>query len=100
MEERLLLPFQTKILIVDDDLRNLLAFEAILEDLGHEVMTARSGKEALELTAKHDFALILLDIMMPGIDGFETAALVHKQADVGDLKYTPILIMTGLASEE
>ena len=100
MADTLLPPFETKILIVDDEPRNLLAFEAILEDLGHEVMTARSGKEALELAAKNDFALILLDIMMPGMDGFETASLVHKEARLGDLKYTPVVILTGLGSEE
>src|SRR5688572_13318510 len=65
MASPLLSSIKTKILIVDDDPKNLLAFEAILENLGHEILTARSGKEALALNAENDFAVILLDIMMP-----------------------------------
>lgn len=94
------LTYKTKVLIVDDDPNNLLAFEAVLEELGHEVLTARSGREALELNARNDFAVILLDLMMPEMDGFEAASLLRKQDSFVNLKYTPVLILTGLSSQE
>ena len=62
------------LLLVDDHLENLLAFDAILADLGHNLVKAGSGAEALRLAEAHDFAVILLDIQMPVMDGFETAA--------------------------
>ena len=65
-----------EILIVDDRAENLLAIEAILERLGQKLVRAHSGDEALRLLLTHDFAVILLDVQMPGIDGFETARLI------------------------
>jgi CheY-like chemotaxis protein len=59
-----------KILAVDDTPANLLALSSILEPLGAELVVADSGAEALELAARHEFAMILLDVMMPGMDGF------------------------------
>jgi len=69
---------RAKILIVDDSAANLLALEAVLEPLGHDLVRARSGAEALEQVQLSDFAAILLDVHMPGLDGFKTAALVKK----------------------
>ena len=65
--------WKADILIVDDKPANLLALEALLEPLRHNVHRARSGEEALSAVLKGDFAVILLDVRMPGLDGFETA---------------------------
>jgi CheY-like chemotaxis protein len=82
---------KANILLVDDYLNNLLALEAILENLGHNLVRANSGKEALDWLLKEDFALILLDVKMPDMDGFETAALIRKQEKT---RYTPIIFVT------
>jgi CheY-like chemotaxis protein len=66
------------ILLVDDEPKNLFALRALLEDLGAELHCAQSGEEALRQVLKHDFAAILLDVRMPGIDGFETAAAIRS----------------------
>src|SRR6266850_1114750 len=67
------------ILLVDNEPGGLLALEAILEPLGQKLITARSGQEALRQLLAHDFALILLDIQMPELDGFQTAALIRER---------------------
>ena len=64
------------ILLVDDRPQNLLALEAILEQPGRELVGAGSGEEALKHLLRRDFAVILLDVQMPGLDGFETARLI------------------------
>jgi CheY-like chemotaxis protein len=64
---------EVSILIVDDRQENLTAMEALLADPGIALVTALSGNDALRLTPKTDFALVLLDVQMPGMDGFETA---------------------------
>jgi CheY-like chemotaxis protein len=66
------------ILLVDDRPENLLALEAILEPLGQNLVRAHSGHEALKHLLRDDFAVILLDVQMPGIDGFETASLIQR----------------------
>lgn len=84
-------PGKVKILIVDDLDENLLSLEAILDSLGQAVVRARSGEEAMRLALRHDFGVILLDVVMPGMDGFETAAMLkrhHKTRDV------PIIFLT------
>ena len=84
-------PGKVKILIVDDLEENLLSLEAILDSLGQTVVRARSGEEAMRLALRHDFGLILLDVVMPGMDGFETAENLkrhHKTRDV------PIIFLT------
>ena len=83
------------ILLVDDEPGGLLALEAILEPLGQKLITARSGHEALRHLLAHDFALILLDIRMPDLDGFQTAALIRER---GRNRVTPIIFLT--ASDE
>src|SRR6185295_1704484 len=67
---------KAKILLVDDEPKSLYALQQLLAPLGDELLTAPSGEEALKLALKHDFAVILLDVRMPGIDGFETAQMI------------------------
>ncbi len=80
-----------KILLVDDQPARLLAYEAILDDLGLNLVMAKSGVEALEFLLKDEFAVILLDVSMPGMDGFETAAVVREHPRVAK---TPIIFVT------
>jgi CheY-like chemotaxis protein len=70
---------RTRILIVDDDERNAFAATQALETLGQELVVARSGEEALRCLLTDDFAVILLDLHMPGMDGYETAALIRQR---------------------
>jgi two-component system, sensor histidine kinase len=70
---------QANILLVDDRLENLLALEATLSELGQNLITATSGEEALRQVLRHDFAVILLDVSMPAMDGFETASLIRQR---------------------
>ncbi len=76
---------------------NLLALRAALESLGETLIEASSGPEAVELAAKHDFAVILLDVLMPIMDGFETAARLRA---LDRARNTPILFMTAAAMDE
>src|SRR5262245_61294513 len=71
--------FRANILLVDDRRDKLLALEAVLEGLGQNIVKATSGKEALRCLLKQDFAVILLDVSMPGMDGFETASLIRSR---------------------
>ena len=86
-------PDPVNILLVDDTPSRLLAYRTILEDLDENLFEARSGTEALKLLMQHEFALILLDINMPGIDGFETAHLIHEHPRFED---TPIIFVTAV----
>ena len=86
-----------EILMVDDRPENLLALEAILEPLGQTLVRAHSGDEALRLLLSHDFAMILLDVQMPGIDGFETARLIKSRERT---KYIPIIFLTAISKDE
>jgi signal transduction histidine kinase len=81
------------ILLVDDQPARLLSYEAILADLGRNLVQARSGLEALEKLMKDDFAVVLLDVSMPGMDGFETASLIHEHPR---FEKTPIIFVTGV----
>jgi PAS domain S-box-containing protein len=85
------------ILLVDDRPQNLLALEAILEPLEQEIHTASSGEEALKQVLEHDFAVILLDVQMPGMDGFETAELIKRRRRSRDV---PIIFLTAISKEE
>ena len=85
------------ILIVDDRPENLLALEAILDSLPCRVVRALSGAEALKALLRHDFALILLDVQMPGLDGFETAALIK---DRERSRHIPIIFVTAISKEQ
>jgi signal transduction histidine kinase len=85
------------ILLVDNEPGGLLALEAILEPLGQKLITARSGEEALRQLLAHDFALILLDIRMPELDGFQTAALMRERERS---RHTPIIFLTASYESE
>ena len=85
------------ILLVDDSPANILALEAILASPDHELVVARSGREALERVSERDFAVVLLDVRMPGMDGFETAAAMKQIARRG--QPVPIIFLTGIDSE-
>jgi len=84
------------ILLVDDRSENLLALEAILEPLGHRLVSATSGDEALRHLLKDEFAVILLDVQMPGLDGFETAELIKRRERT---RHVPILFLTAISKE-
>ena len=90
-------PPKVKILIVDDRESNLITLESILDDLGQELVRATSGREALRHLLREDFAVILLDVKMPDIDGFETAALIRERERS---RHTPILFLTAHKDEE
>ena len=80
-----------EVLLVDDTERNLIALEAILSDLDARVVKARSGAEALRFMLRQDFALVLLDVRMPGMNGFETAELIRAR---DRSRQTPIIFLT------
>jgi len=82
-----------KILIVDDRRENLLALEAVLTSPDYQLVFASSGEEALKCLLKDDFAVILLDVQMPGMDGFETAELIRARKRHED---TPIIFITAI----
>jgi len=84
------------ILAVDDSADKLLALSAILSELGQNVVTATSGREALRQLLRQDFAVVLLDINMPGMDGFETAALMRQRQRS---EHTPIIFVTAYGDE-
>src|SRR5437764_11470040 len=85
------------ILLVDDKQENLVALEAILEPLGENLLYARSGEEALRQLLLHDVAVILLDVQMPELDGFETAALIKQREKT---RAIPIIFLTAIAKDE
>ena len=84
-------PGHASILLVDDHPANLVALTAILHPLGHELVAAESGVAALRQLLLHDFAVILLDARMPGLDGYETAALIRQRERSA---HTPIIFLT------
>lgn len=86
---------RARVLLVDDDERNLLAVSTVLEDLG-EVVTASSGEEALRQLLKGEFAVILLDVYMPGMDGYETAQIIRKREQT---KTIPIVFLSAVNKE-
>jgi signal transduction histidine kinase len=81
----------TDILVVDDNPRNLLAIDAALGDFAGSVVKAKSGEDALRALLRQDYAVILLDVQMPGLDGFETARLIRSR---DRCKHTPIIFVT------
>jgi signal transduction histidine kinase len=85
------------ILVVDDDPGNLAAIEAALGELGRNLVKARSGQEALRQLLVQDFALILLDVNMPGMDGFETARVIRERPRS---RHVPIIFVTAYNRED
>lgn len=84
-------------LVVDDNAAKRLALRAVLSPLGYAIVEADSGRAALRCVMAQDFAVILLDVCMPIMDGFETAALIRlrRQSEM-----TPIIFITAYASDE
>ena len=95
-DEPLRISYGRDILVVDDNQTNLIAIEAALSPLGRKMVLAHSGVEALGRLLDQDFALIILDVAMPGMDGFETAKLVRTRERN---RATPIIFITGLSWE-
>ena len=87
---------KVNILVVDDLPEKLLVYETILEGLGQNVVTARSGREALRHLLDKEFAVILLDVNMPDMDGFETAAMIRSRRQTA---HTPIIFVTAFSDE-
>jgi signal transduction histidine kinase len=87
---------KTNILLVDDRPDKLLALQTILEELDQNIVVAQSGEEALKRVLEHEFAVILLDVNMPGMDGLETAAYIRKRQRTA---HTPIIFITAYADE-
>lgn len=85
------------ILLVDDRPDKLMALESVISHLGQNIVKAESGREALRCLLHQDFAVILLDINMPGMDGFETAALIRQRRNS---EHTPIIFVTGVSDTE
>jgi PAS domain S-box-containing protein len=90
-------PLRANVLLVDDRADKLIALESTLADGDHRVVTARSGAEALRALLREDFAVILLDVSMPQLDGFQTAKLIRGR---DRSQNTPIIFMTALADIE
>jgi signal transduction histidine kinase/DNA-binding response OmpR family regulator len=87
---------QTNILVVDDLPEKLLVYRTILDELNLNLITAGSGEEALRAVLAHDFAVILMDVNMPGMNGLETAALIRRRKRSA---HTPIIFLTAFADE-
>lgn len=88
---------RVNILLVDDQQSRLLSYESVLAQLGQNLISARSGEQALQRLLEDDFAVILLDVSMPGMDGFETAAMIH---DHPRFESIPIIFVTGVHDSE
>src|SRR5262249_34127526 len=82
---------KASILLVDDDPANLLSLRALLDDIGQPLVEARSGEEALQQVKAEDFAVVLLDVLMPGISGFEPARAIRSRERS---RHTPIIFLT------
>jgi len=87
MEEKI------NILLVDDQPAKLLTYSAVLSELGENLITAGSGMEALEKLLKYDIAVVLMDVSMPGMNGFETAQMIHQHPR---FENTPIVFVSGI----
>ena len=87
---------RARILVVDDDPRNLFSMEKVLEDIG-EVVSVGSGEEALKLMLQFDFAVVLLDVLMPGMDGYEAAGFIRARERS---RSVPIIFLTALSKDD
>jgi PAS domain S-box-containing protein len=84
------------ILVVDDQANSLIALETVLAPLGHRIATARSGEEALKALLERDFAVIVMDVRMPGLDGFETVELIKRRRRNEDVS---VIFLTGAGAD-
>jgi signal transduction histidine kinase len=87
---------KVKILVVDDLPEKVFVYQTILEELGEELISVQSGADALKQVLCHDFAVVLLDVNMPDMDGFETAMLIRKRQKSA---HTPIIFITAFADD-
>ena len=87
---------RAKVLLVDDQVENLVALEAVLEPLGQTLVRAGSGHEALGHLLRDEFALILMDVQMPDLDGFETAAYIKRREKT---RHIPIIFLTAISKD-
>ena len=87
---------KVNILLVDDKPEKLLALEVVLEELNQNIVRAYSGREALRALLNDEFAVILLDVNMPGMDGFETASLIRQRKSS---EHTPIIFVTAFGDD-
>jgi len=90
-------PEKVNILLVDDQPARLLTYQSVLSELGQNLVSARSGIEALEKLMREEFAVVLLDVSMPEMDGFEAARLIHEHPR---FERTPIIFVTGVHMSE
>ena len=88
---------KVNILLVGDRADKLLAVETVIAELGQNLVIARSGEEALRCLLHQDFALILMDVHMPGLDGFQTAALIRQRKK---FEHTPIIFLTATSTND
>ncbi|MBT4332496.1 MAG: response regulator [Candidatus Cloacimonetes bacterium] len=86
-----------KILIVDDRIENLVSLETLLSDINADIIRANSGNEALQYSLEHEFALVLIDVQMPDMDGFETVKLMRH---VEKTKYVPVIFVSAIYSDD
>ncbi|MGZ3423244.1 MAG: hybrid sensor histidine kinase/response regulator [Polyangiales bacterium] len=89
-------PVVASVLLVDDHPANLLALEGILEPLHHRLIKASSGEEALKLLLDHEFAAILMDVQMPGLDGVQTARIIKERERT---RHIPIIFLTAISRD-
>ena len=87
---------QARILLVDDRAENLVALDAILSSLNQILVPVRSGEQALQALLADEFAVVLLDVVMPGMDGFETATRIKRDAKTRDV---PIIFLTAAVAQ-
>ena len=88
---------KTEILIVDDDIRNLFSLKAILDDPAYSIITAETGAEAIELTKSHDFAVVILDVNLPEMNGFETAERMRQRKKN---RHLPLIFLTAFFNDD
>lgn len=88
---------RANLLLVDDREENLFLLEAVLSPLGENLVLARSGEEALRAMLRHDFAAVLLDVQMPGMDGYETAELIKSRERTS---HVPIIFLTAIDRDD
>ena len=88
---------KVNILLVDDQPARLLTYQAVLRELDQNLVSAHSGAEALEKLMRDEFAVVLLDVSMPDMDGFEAARLIHEHPR---FERTPIIFVTGVHMSE
>ncbi|MEW6441772.1 MAG: response regulator [bacterium] len=86
-----------KVLVVDDDEMVLIALEELLRSKGYQPKAVPGGEEALDALAKESFDLVVLDIIMPGMDGYEVCRRIRRQESLRDL---PVVMLTAMSSED